>query len=149
MKRTLLAILATCGLVTMPGWAANYGAVQAPHPRPASIQVLLPAMVVGDTSYTFEIVLIETKAKTGQPQVRATTTIAKTADGKTIRLKEIAQVVQVDATQFTVTADGQEFVFEAGYTEASAADGVPPREIQTTFQQMFSGGPVGIKVRLP
>ena len=131
------------------GSAIDSTAVQLQRPHPSSIQVQLPALIIGEASYTFEIILTEVKAKNGQPQVRTTTTVTKIAGGKTIRIREIAQFVQVDATQFTVVADGQEFVFEAAYTEATTAEGVPPREIQTTFLQMFNGNPVGLKVRLP
>jgi len=154
MRRTRLPLMlalmnALVGLDILTVQAANYGSIQSQHARPNSIQILLPALVVGDSSYTFEVVLVEVKAKGGQSQMRAITTITKSGDGKTIRIKDVAQTVQVDATQFTVVADGREFVFEGSYTEPPAADGVPPREIMTTFSQMFSGGAVGIKVRLP
>jgi hypothetical protein len=144
----LLSLLAFIGLGAAPGWAAGYGIVQAPHSRTSTIQILLPPVAAEDGSYAFEIVLAEIKSKSGQMQMRATTTITKTGDGKTIRIREVVQFLPPDATQFSVAADGREFIFEAAYTEAITADGVPPRDIRTTFQQMFGGGPVGLKVRL-
>ena len=104
---------------------------------------------MGDSSYTFEIVLVEVKTKDNQLQVRATTTITRIGDGKTIRIRDVVQIIQADATQYTVTADGREFVFESLYTEPPTAEGVSPREIRTTFLQMFSGSTVGITVHLP
>jgi hypothetical protein len=142
------ACLALAGLITAAGHAANYGVVQSQHARPTSIQMLLPALNAEDVNYTFEVVLVEIKTKTGQSQIRVAATIIRTGDGKTVRIKDMTQIIAGDATQFTVTADGRDFVFEASYTEASTSNGVPPREIPTTFLQMFAGGPVGIKVRL-
>ncbi len=146
--RWLASCLALGGSSLATGRAANYGVVQSQHARPASIQILLPALTTEDATYGFEVVLVEIKTKTGQPQMRVSTTIVRTGDGKTIRIKDMTQIIAGDATQFTVTADGRDFVFEATYTETSTAKGVPPREIPTTFLQMFGGGPVGLRVRL-
>lgn len=145
MKALILCILSFL-IVTRPGSAAVFGGTQT-QARPTSIQIILPPIVTDRASYAFEIVLTEFKPKNGPPQIRAVATITKTGDGTTIRLREIIQVVQTDSTQFTVTADGHDFVLEAGYTEAPSAEGVPPREIPTTLGQMFSGSPIGLKVR--
>ncbi len=142
-----LAVLTITGVAT--GWPAGNAVTQTQRARPTSIQFLLPALNTGEASYTFEVVLMELKSKGGFTQVRTITTITKTGDGKTVRVKDIAQTIHPEATQFSVTADGREFVFEAIYSEPSTAEGVPPREIQTSFLQMFGGGPVGIRVRMP
>jgi hypothetical protein len=149
LRLSCLALAGLAGAGVATGWAASYAVTQTQHARPASIQFLLPALNAGDASYTFEVVLMELRSKGGLTQVRTITTVTKTGDGKTVRVKDIAQAIQPEATQFSVTADGREFVFEATYTEPTTTEGVQPREIQTTFLQMFGGGPVGIRVRAP
>jgi hypothetical protein len=91
--------------------------------------------------YTFEVAFTVQKGPRGA-------TVLKTGEAVTARWRDIIVLVPPEATQFAIVADGRQFVLEAKYTEAPTIEGVLPREVVTSFGQMFTGGRIGISAML-
>jgi hypothetical protein len=104
---------------------------------------------VDEVSYTFEVALTTQKRARGSTTVlRAAVTVVKIGEGITARWRDIVVTVSPEATQFAVAVDGRNFVLEAKYIETSSIEGALPREVVTSFGQMFTGGKIGITAML-
>ncbi|NQU11882.1 hypothetical protein HQ590_13895 [bacterium] len=114
---------------------------------PTSISIATEPVQGDEATYRFAVALSGYQVVDGVPQLTVTTTITKTAEGAQVSFSAIILQVAQDASSFRVRADGEEFVLEAGYRDPFDR-GVQPRQVTTTFGQMFSGGKVGLTARL-
>jgi hypothetical protein len=114
---------------------------------PSVLQIYTPSLKVDDVTYSFETAFTMDKGPQGTPILQVGVTITKTSDGVAARWRDICVKVSPDATQLEVSADGRRFVLEAKYMESPPIDGAPPREVVTSFGQMFIGGKIGLVPR--
>jgi hypothetical protein len=115
---------------------------------PPTFLTVNPKSVRDDNAtYSFEVTISASRDAEGMAQLTVITSITKIAGEQTVRFREITQTISPDASAFTITADGKQFLFEAQYVEPSGDKTAPPRFVTTTYGVMFGGGRVGISAR--
>lgn len=147
MAATTLLILIAVGLVGVP----DAGAVLKTPP----IQLIItpPALPTDDATYNFQIILDSFTVIRGIPQLRLVINITRSPQGQVTTSRDVVQFNQIvlvviqDASSARIKADGKEFVIEANYPDPFDKN-AEPRPVATTFAEMFTGGKVGLTVRL-
>ena len=141
MYRNIVLAIVVC---LVPGMAVPALLDSRPSTPPTTLQIYTPALPVEGVSYSFEIALTAQKGPRGVAVLRAAVTVTKTSESMTARWRDIVVMVSPEATQFVVGVDGRRFVLEGKYIEAPSFEGSTPREVLTSFGQMFTGGRIGI-----
>jgi len=114
---------------------------------PTSISITTLPVKTEEATYNFAVVLSAYQVVDGVAQLTVTTTITKITKGSQVSFSAIILRVTHDVSSIRLKADGEEFVLEAGYRDPF--DQSPqPRQVTTTFGQMFNCGKVGLIARL-
>jgi hypothetical protein len=132
--------------------AAAHPALAATDPTvvrtlPTSILMVTAPVQTEDATYSFQVLLTEPRIVEGIPQLKLYTTITKTSGATQIVFQQIVVQVPQDASSVRLKADGEQFVLECSFRDPFDRT-AEPRQVATTFGQMFNCGKVGITVRL-
>jgi hypothetical protein len=135
-------------LAALALWPLAAHALEGTARTPPTFLTINPASLqVEDVTFAFEVTMVEIRPRDAPVQIRLVTTITRTSPGQMVRFRDITCNALADGASVQIQADGRVFVLEACYYETTRAD-VPPRQVMTTFGDMFNGGRVGLSVRL-
>ncbi len=120
---------------------------------PVQLVITPPALPTDDATYNFQVILDSFTVVRGIPQMRLLVNITRSPQGLVTSSRDVVQVNQIvlivtqDAASARIKADGKDFVIEASYPDPFDKS-TEPRPVATTFAEMFTGGKVGITVRV-
>jgi hypothetical protein len=152
MKRLTVAatMLFVVALFCLGGVTTAHAVLKTP---PIQLIVNPPALPTEDATYNFQIILDSYAIVRGVPQIRVVINITRSPQGQltssrdVVTFNSIILVVIQDASSARIKADGKEFVIEASYPDPFDKN-AEPRPVATTFAEMFTGGKVGLTVRV-